>query len=584
MTTAQPPLDEWADLPWRRIERQVTKLQTRIYRAAQRDDVKTVHRLQRLLLTSWSARCLAVRRVTQDNRGKRTAGIDGVTALTPQSRMRLVQTLTLPAKALPTRRVWIPKPGSDKLRPLSIPTMQDRAAQALVKLALEPEWEARFEPNSYGFRPGRSTHDAIGAVVSFISRKPKYVLDADLEQCFDRIDHQALLEKLDAPPMMRQAIKAWLRAGVLDGGVFTPTEAGTPQGGVISPLLANIALHGMERALQEHFPRQRVALIRYADDLVILHHEEATIFAAQDVLAAWLEPLGLRLNEAKTRIVHTLERYDGQPPGFDFLGVQIQQHRVGRTHSGKNSHGQLLGFKTVVKPSHAAQRRHQRKLRQIFRSHQAAPQAGLIARLNPVIRGWTNYYAPHMSRQTFKRMDEYLWRQQVHWVNRRHPGKSTKWKRQRYWTAKWHFRDSASGAVLRHHADTRIRRHIKVRGASSPFDGNARYWKRRLRESSGLPRRVRELLRRQHGSCWKCGRQFRPEDVLEVDHIRPRSQGGDDRWTNLQLLHRHCHDQKTARDMVGGGIDDNDQASEEPDDVKVSRPVLKTSRSGDWSA
>jgi len=213
-------MDRWNQIPWRQLEKQVFKLQNRIYRASQRDDVKTVRKLQRLLLKSWAAKCLAVRRVTQDNQGRRTAGIDGVKSLTPPERLRLVNTLSLNAKATPLRRIWIPKTNGQ--RPLSIPTLQDRARQALVKLALEPEWEARFEPNSYGFRPGRSCHDAIEAIFLAIRFKPKYVLDADIAQCFDKIAQDKLLDKLNTFPTLRRQIRAWLKAGVLDGNQLFP--------------------------------------------------------------------------------------------------------------------------------------------------------------------------------------------------------------------------------------------------------------------------------------------------------------------------------------------------------------------------
>jgi len=235
MSTAETPVYEWNDLNWRVIEQQVFKLQTRIYRAARRADVKAVHRLQRLLMRSWTARCLAVRRVTQDNRGKRTAGVDGIKNLSPARRLQLASLLTLLPTAQPARRVWIPKPGTTDKRPLAIPILFDRARQALALLALEPEWEAVFEPHSYGFRPGRSTHDAIEAIFQAIYRKPKYVLDADIAKCFERIDQTALLAKLHTFPRLRRAIKAWLKAGVLDGETLFPTQAGTPQGGVATP-------------------------------------------------------------------------------------------------------------------------------------------------------------------------------------------------------------------------------------------------------------------------------------------------------------------------------------------------------------
>src|SRR5262245_20825560 len=243
-----PEITSWQGVPWPQVEANVHTLQRRIYRAEQQGQRRTVRSLQRLLLRSTSAKLLAVRRVTQDNQGKRTPGIDGVAFLEPQERCLLIQNLNLAQPARPVRRLWIPKPGTQEQRPLGIPTMSDRAAQALVKLALEPQWEARFEPNSYGFRPGRSCQDAIEAIFQEIRYKPKYALDADIAKCFDRIGHQALLDKLDTFPLLRRVIKGWLKAGVLDGRDLFPTQAGTPQGGVLSPLLANVALHGLNKS------------------------------------------------------------------------------------------------------------------------------------------------------------------------------------------------------------------------------------------------------------------------------------------------------------------------------------------------
>jgi len=263
--------EDWATLPWEQFQRNVYRLQRRIYQAARCGDRKRVHNLQRLLLHSWSARCLAVRRVTQDNRGKNTPGVDGVASLTPKRRVLLAKMLRDLSgwTANPLRRVYIPKPGTAEKRPLGIPTMFDRAMQALVKLAMEPEWEAKFEPNSYGFRPGRSTHDAIEAIFKAIHLKPKYVLDADIEKCFDRISHDVLLIKLNAIQPIIQLVRAWLKAGIVDGDELIFPEAGTPQGGVISPLLANVALHGLEEVIAQAAPRKyRAIVIRYADDLV----------------------------------------------------------------------------------------------------------------------------------------------------------------------------------------------------------------------------------------------------------------------------------------------------------------------------
>lgn len=308
----------WKDLPWKRFQRTVFKLQKRIYRAASRGDVKLVRKLQRLLRSSVAAKFLAVRRVTQDNRGKKTAGVDGVKSLNHKQRMELTERLSLAIKPQPVRRVWIPKPGKKEKRPLGIPVMQDRAAQALAKTVLEPEWEAYFEPNSYGFRPGRSTHDAIEAIFKSIVRKPKYVLDADIAKCFDRIDQQKLLRKLNVTGQIRRAIKGWLAAGVMDGVHLFPTEEGTPQGGVISPLLANIALHGLEQAINRRWPdyRDRPKIVRYADDFVILYWNLSGIIECQKLVNEWLAEMGLQIHPDKTRLVHTLFEHDGQKSGL----------------------------------------------------------------------------------------------------------------------------------------------------------------------------------------------------------------------------------------------------------------------------
>jgi RNA-directed DNA polymerase len=380
---------EWKDTNWRKLERVVFKLQKRIYRAIQRGDVKAVRKLQKTLMRSWSAKCLAVRKVTQDNQGKKTAGVDGVKSLTPPQRLELASKLSLNPKVKPTRRVWIPKPGSEEKRPLGIPTMYDRALQALVKQTIEPEWEARFEPNSYGFRPGRSGHDAIEAIFTVIAQKSRYVLDADISKCFDCINHEALLNKLNTFPTIRRQIRAWLKAGVINRGIFADTSEGTPQGGVISPLLANIALHGMENRIKQ--VSKNAFLIRYADDFVILHENLSVVERCQEIIAEWLKSMGLELKPSKTRLAHTLNEHEGQKPGFDFLGFNVRQYPVGKYQSGKNN-GTLLGFKTLIKPSKKKIKLYADSLRSVIKTHKAAPQEALISRLNPIIRGWANYY------------------------------------------------------------------------------------------------------------------------------------------------------------------------------------------------
>ncbi len=564
-TQSQQLMVEWHSINWRKLELRVYKLQKRIFRASTRGDVKAVRRLQKTLMKSWSARALAVRRVSQDNQGKKTAGVDGVKSLTPKQRLNLVGNLKLGTKVSPTRRVWIPKPGTEEKRPLGIPTMKDRALQALVKLALEPEWEARFEPNSFGFRPGRSCHDAIEAIFNAIRYKPKYVLDADISKCFDRIDHEALLRKLNTFPTIRRQVRAWLKAGVMDNMQYFDTSKGTPQGGVISPLLANIALHGMEERIKQfaetlslkdnrgkeqskHNKRQRLSLIRYADDFVILHKDITVVTRCSRIISEWLNDMGLELKPSKTRLAHTLNQYGQEKPGFDFLGFNIRQFQVGKYASEQ-------GFKTFITPSKQKQKVHYNRIASIIDSHKAAPQAALISQLNPIIRGWGNYYATVVSGAVFSKMDCLMYQKLSSWANRRHPSKGKGWVVKKYWQTigenNWEFATRKEGTNplrLLGHAEIPIVRHVKVKGEASPYDGNLMYWSTRMGNNPEMPTRVSKLLKRQKGKCALCDMFFRENDVLEVDHKIQKSQGGKDCYENWQLLHRHCHDTKTAND------------------------------------
>jgi RNA-directed DNA polymerase len=363
MNTSKKMMYGWDTNQWRKLERNVFKLQKRIYQASLRGDVKTVHKLQRLLIKSKSAALLAVRRVTQTNQGKNTAGIDGVKSMNARQKLKLARKIArnpLIPKAKSVRRVWIPKPGKDEQRPLGIPVMEDRARQALVKIALEPEWEAKFEPHSYGFRPGRSCHDAIEAMFIQLRDIPKYVLDADIAKCFDRINHEALLKKLGTFPNLRRAIRAWLKAGMMDDGELFPTTEGTPQGGVISPLLANIALHGLSTAIECAFQKNkrippegklvtwRPGVIRYADDFVILHRDLEVLKKARQIAADWLKGMGLELKPSKTRITHALKAVDG-PIGFDFLGFHVRQYPRGKNRCMNWASGEYNGIEISIR-------------------------------------------------------------------------------------------------------------------------------------------------------------------------------------------------------------------------------------------
>jgi len=574
MNTDLIPMYKWSDINWLKAEKFVFKLQKRIYKASSRGDVRTVRRLQKLLTKSWYAKLLSVRRVSQDNQGKKTSGVDGIKSLSPKERFLLAKQLKMRTKREPTRRVWIPKPGKKEKRPLGIPTMYDRALQGLIKLAIEPEWEARFEPNSFGFRPARSCHDAIEAICRAIYTKPKYVLDADISKCFDKINHSLLLQKLNTYPTLRKQIRAWLKAGVMDGDKLFPTYEGSPQGGVISPLLANIALHGMENMIKElaktfdHLyhkcgkkytvkdRQSSISLIRYADDFVILHEDINVIKKCKQVISDWLSNAGLELSQTKTRIAHTLHDYNGDKKGFKFLGFYIFQFKAGKCISGKDSKKNKLGFKTYISPSKESVITHYQKLAKVIEKHKGVSQEILISKLNPIIVGWCNYFKPYQSKKHFQKVRHLLRWKLWKWGRYRHPNKGLKWLKSRYWNTingdNWVFSSRKGDNLIELIRHTNIKTSIgftKVKGHSSIFDGNLTYWSIRMGKHPEMPKRTALMLKKQKGKCNHCGLFFRENDVIETDHIIPTAAGGKDDYKNLQLLHRHCHDNKIKSDL-----------------------------------
>ena len=356
---------------------------------------------------------------------------------------------------------------------------------------------------------------------------------------------------------------------MIDKGVLSKTSEGTPQGGVISPLLANIALHGMENRIKQYAEtlptrrghgkkqnRENLTLIRSADDFVILHEDISVVQRCQQIIAEWLKGMGLELKPSKTRITNTLRTYEGQQPGFDFLGFTIRQYPVGKYQTGKNTNGTPLGFKTLIKPSSKKLELHAESIHSFIKTHKTVPQEALISRLNSIIRGWTNYYSTVVSKEIFTKMDSITYQQLRAWANRRHPNKNHSWVINKYWQTigneHWVFANRGEGKRKRMrlimHSETPIVRHIKVQGERSPYDGDWIYWSTRMGMHPEAASRVATLLKKQKGMCAHCELYFKDGDLLEVDHITPRKKGGKDTKDNRQLLHRHCHDTKTAND------------------------------------
>jgi len=477
---------EWAEVNWTKVNRVVKNLRQRIFRATLAGDLKKVRSLQKLMLRSRSNAMQSVRRVTQQNKGKNTPGADGIVVRTDRAREKMVETLLSHRswRVQPVRRVYIPK-ANNKQRPLGIPTIFCRCRQAMAKNALEPEWEARFESTSYGFRPGRSCQDAIAriATLAWGNRRKKWVIDADIEGAFDNISHAHLLKAIGHCPA-RDLIRQWLKAGYMEMGRLHATPAGTPQGGVISPLLANIALHGMEQALSirrdgfGHSHQGSRAVVRYADDFVVFCESRADAAVCVQILQRWLAKRGLRLSEEKTRIVHLQD-------GFDFLGFNIRHYRDRRTQSG---------WKLLITPSKESIAQVKEKLRAIWRQGLHLPLKALIGRLNSVIRGWAYYFRTQVATKTFNGLDTWMFHRQLRFVKHRHSRKTWKWLRSHYWGQlhptrrdQWVFGVLTTGLYLQKFRWVSIRRHTMVKGSASPDDSLLRaYWDKRKARAERL--------------------------------------------------------------------------------------------------
>jgi RNA-directed DNA polymerase len=528
---------DWNRICWKKVYRNVRRLQARIVKAVKEKRRGKVKALQWLLTRSYSGKALAVRRVTE-NRGKKTPGVDGEVWDTPQKKAQGIARLRQRGyRTQPRRRAYILKKDGKRKRPLGIPTMLDRAMEALYKLALDPIAETTGDPNSYGFRLKRSPADAIAQCFLCFRQKtsPTAVYEGDIQGCFDNFSHEWLLEYI---PMEKRILKQWLEAGYIDRNVFYHTEAGTPQGGIASPVLANMALDGLEAAIanQPHRGTKRQAklhLIRFADDFVITGSSKALLF--EDIepgVIAFMTTRGLSLSAEKTKLTDIEE-------GFDFLGQNVRKYN-----------GKLL-----IKPSKDSVKRLMAKVRAIIKANPCTSAGQLIDKLNPLLRGWTNYHRHVVSKKIFQKIDHDTYQALWRWAKRRHREKGARWIRRKHFDDQWTFRGRVRkedgtwrNVALVRPVKVPIVRHVKVKAAANPYDPEWEpYFEKRLQSKMEAKlqgkRSLLYLWRSQNGVCPVCGEGISEEAGWENHHIEWRVHGGSDTMDNRVLLHPACHKQ-----------------------------------------
>ena len=537
----------WHDLEWEKVHRNVRRLQARIVKATQEGRWGKVKALQHLLTRSFSGKALAVKRVTE-NQGKNTPGVDGEIWDTPAKKMKAVYELRQRGyRPHPLRRVYIPK-SNGKKRPLGIPTMRDRAMQALYLLALDPVAETQADPNSYGFRKERCQADAIAQCFIILSRKDRarWVLEGDIKGCFDNISHEWLLKNI---PMEKGILRRWLKAGYMEQHSRYPTESGTPQGGIISPVLMNMTLDGLEQQLAERLPRYhhgqrtKVNLVRFADDFIITGYSRAFLeVEVKPLVECFLKERGLELSPEKTTITPIAE-------GFDFLGQNVRKYN-----------GKLL-----IKPSRRSIKRLLRKIRTIVKANLQANAETLIRLLNPIIRGWAQYHRHVVSKAVFCTVDNFIFKTLWHWASRRHPKKNAQWVRDKYFRShkgrNWIFFGKGNKrnweVWLYTVARMPIRRHVKIKSQANPYaPAWELYFEERLDvKMQGHLSNRRQLLylwKEQKGICPVCNQKITILTAWHSHHIVWRSKGGSDKTENRVLLHPNCHRQVHSRGIYVG--------------------------------
>jgi RNA-directed DNA polymerase len=541
-------IQSWDEINWSLVEHTVKVMRNQIFLAKRQENPTKLRKLQLKMLKSKSNLLFSIRRVTSVNQGKKTPGVDKVIYLTPNDRFKLYKTLSTIKleewKPEPIRRVYIPKPNG-KQRPLGITTISDRVLQCVFKNALEPEWEAMFEHSSYGFRPGRSCQDAMIRTYKTLSKKKRtWILEGDIEGSFDNINHKALLQRLGNFPYI-QIIERWLKAGCMKGTLLTKTHKGTPQGGIISPLLSNIALHGLEKALQINYHKNgyvrsecRHVLVRYADDFIVLNRSENDAILAKGIITHKLSKMGLVLSKEKTQITEARE-------GFDFLGFQFRLFEDKRKPSDEV---------TLVQPSSSSIIELRSKLRSVWRKSVGNKLELLIRPLNTQIVGICNYYKFANSNKFFRQMDNYNYLQAVRFIRRTHPNKSWQWLKSTYFkeknSDKWTFYDRNSGIDLLKFRNWKIEIYIPVRYGAAPDDPQWENYfiERKLAQFKSRYRTRKSLIKMmkwQAFICPVCCELIIPEEdeieSLHVHNLIPKHKGGKDTYDNLLVCHAECH-------------------------------------------
>ena len=589
----------WKEIDWTLVQKRLSRQQRRVFKASLEGKRSTVHALQRRIIGSLDAKLLAVQRVTTESQGRNIFSMDSLKALSNDKKIELAYKLKLDGKTKVSRRVDISKIKAKKvgIRSLDITTIEDRAKQMLVKFALEPEWEAIFEPNSYGFRPGRYYYDAVASISLSLREKPKFVLNSNVKKYFDTIDHEKLLKKIDTFEQMQNQIKSWLKNDIMIGFGNEPKKISkslkkTSPEEIISSLLANIALHGLEDYIKDWYSntpylllgypneiskrdrKDAIGFSRYADEFVITAPNQKDIEEIKKRVDQWLmNEVGLTFFKSKMKIVNSSD-------GFEFLGFQIVSIKAGNKEE----------YKVSIRPSRASKSEIIKRIRELIQANKSVSSYTLILLLSNQILSWANYFRYGECQKDFSKMDYIIFGQIRAWVFRRKskglqsrtkikakyfPSGNTYLFRGNQYKSNWiltgRITDKKTGEIKQNYLPkmswVKFIKHVKIQGKASPYDGNNQYWAQRTAKYSDYSYKIKKLIQKQEGRCAICGIEFTSMDIIEADYIIPRLKGKSEKCNNFQALHKHCHIKKS---WIGQSVSINEDF-----DVSQILPSLK---------